>query len=67
MDKICYSDKPYCAITSCACGLYRNLMLCERLAGRTGILLKFNFLTAITYIYFHANVYYHISMKGENI
>ena len=67
MDKICYSDKPYCAITSCACGLYRNPMLCERLAGRTGILLKFNFLTAITYIYFHANVYYHISMKGENI
>ena len=42
-------------------------MLCERLAGRTGILLKFNFLTAITYIYFHANVYYHISMKGEDI
>ena len=42
-------------------------MLCERLAGRTGILLKFNFSTAITYIYFHANVYYHISMKGENI
>ena len=42
-------------------------MLCERLAGRTGILLKFNFLTAITYIYFHANVYYHISMKGDNI
>ena len=30
----------YCAITSCACGLYRNPMLCERLAGRTGILLK---------------------------
>ena len=67
MDKICYSDKPYCAITSCACGLYRNPMLCERLAGRTRILLKFNFLTAITYIYFRANVYYHISMKGENI
>ena len=40
MDKICYSDKPYCAITSCACGLYRNPMLCERLAGRTGILLR---------------------------
>ena len=67
MDKICYSDKPYCAITSCACGLYRNPMLCERLAGRTGILLKFNFLTAITYIHFHANIYYHISMKGESI
>lgn len=27
----------------------------------------FIILTAITYIYFHANVYYHISMKGENI
>ena len=25
------------------------------------------FLTAITYIYFHANVYYHISMKGGSI
>ena len=50
-----------------SCGLYRNPMLCERLAGRTRILLRFNFLTAITYIYFHANVYYHISMKGDNI
>lgn len=40
MDKSCYYDKHYCAITSCACGLYRNPMLCERLAGRTRILLK---------------------------
>ena len=40
MDKICHSDKPHCTVTTCACGLYRNSMLCERLAGRTGILLK---------------------------
>ena len=40
MEKICYSDKPYCVITSGACGLYRNHMLCERLAGKTRILLK---------------------------
>ena len=39
MDKICSSDKPYCTVTTCACGLYWNSMLCERLAGRTGILL----------------------------
>ena len=40
MDKICHSDKPHCTVTSGACGLYRNPMLCERLAGRTGILLN---------------------------
>ena len=67
MDKICPSDKPYCTVASSVGDLYRNPVLCERLAGRTGILLKFNFLTAITYIYFHTNVYYHISMKGESI
>ena len=38
--KICPSDKPHCTVTSCACGLYWNPMLCERLAGRTGILLS---------------------------
>ncbi len=40
MDKICYSDKPHCTVTSCAGGLYRNQMLCERLVGRTRILLS---------------------------
>ena len=39
MDKICHSDKPHCTVTSGACGLCRNQVLCERLAGRTGILL----------------------------
>ena len=39
MDKICHSDKPHCTVTSGACGLYWNPMLCERLEGRTGILL----------------------------
>ena len=67
MDKICPSDKPYCTVVSGVGDLYRNPVLCERLVGRTRILLKFNFLTAITYIYFHTNLYYHISMKGDNI
>ena len=40
MDKINYSDKPHYVATSGTCGLYRNPMLCERLAGRTRILLK---------------------------
>ena len=40
MDKICHSDKPHYTVASCARGLYRNPMLCERLAGRTRILLK---------------------------
>ena len=40
MDKINHSDKPYCTVISDACGLYRNKTLCERLAGRTRILLK---------------------------
>ena len=39
MDKIFHSDKPHCTVTPCACGLYWNPMLCERLEGRTGILL----------------------------
>ena len=34
MDKICHSTKPHCTVTSCACGLYRNPMLHERLAGK---------------------------------
>ena len=67
MDKICPSDKPYCTVASGVGDLYRNPVLCERLVGRTRILLKFNFLTAITYIYFRTNLYYHISMKGDNI
>ena len=40
MDKINHSDEPYSTVTSCARGLYRNPMLCERLAGETRILLK---------------------------
>ena len=34
---------------------------------RTGIFLKSNLFIGIIYIYFHANIYYHISMKGESI
>ena len=40
MDKINHSDEPYSTVTSCARGLYRNPMLCERLVGGTRILLK---------------------------
>ena len=40
MDKICYSCKSYHAVATGACDLYWNSMLCERLAGRTGILLR---------------------------
>ena len=40
MDKINHSYKPHSTVTSGTCALYRNPMLCERLAGRTGILLK---------------------------
>ena len=36
MDKICPSDKPYCTVASGVGDLYRNPVLCERLAGRTG-------------------------------
>ena len=42
MDKIYHSDKPYYTVTSGACGLYWNPMLCERLTRRTRILLKEN-------------------------
>ena len=49
------------------CYLYWNSMLCERLDGRTGIFLKSNLFIGIIYIYFHTNIYYHISMKGESI
>ena len=40
--KICYSCKSYHAVATGACDLYWNSMLCERLAGRTGILLNWN-------------------------
>ena len=39
-DKICHTDKPHCTVTAGACDLYWNPMLCERLAGRTRILLS---------------------------
>ena len=42
MDKIYPSDKSHCTAFSGACGLYRNKMLCERLAGKTRTLLKIN-------------------------
>lgn len=50
-----------------AYGLYWNQMLCERPDGRTGIFLKFNLFIGAIYIYFHANIYYDISMKGDTI
>ena len=34
------SERKYCTVASGACALYWNPMLCERLAGRTRILLK---------------------------
>ena len=40
LDKICYFYKSHYTITTGACGLYWNSMLCERLDGRTGILLR---------------------------
>ena len=40
MDKINYSDKPHYVATSGTCGLYRNPMLCEKLARKTRIFLK---------------------------
>lgn len=40
MDKICYSCKSHHAVATGACDLYWNSMLCERLNGRTGILLR---------------------------
>ena len=40
LDKICYFYKSHYTIITGACGLYWNQMLCERLDGRTRILLK---------------------------
>ena len=40
LDKICYFYKSHYTIITGACGLYWNQMLYERLAGRTGILLR---------------------------
>ena len=40
LDKICYFYKSHYTIITGACGLYWNQMLCERLDGRTGILLR---------------------------
>ena len=67
MDKICPSDKPYCTVAFGVGDLYRNPVLCERLAGRMWIFLKSNLFIGAIYIYFHANIYYHISTKGESI
>lgn len=39
-NKICYSCKYHHTVAIGACDLYWNSMLCERLAGRTGILLR---------------------------
>ena len=39
-NKICYSCKYHHTVAIGACDLYWNSMLCERLDGRTGILLR---------------------------
>ena len=62
-----YSDKSHGIPITITCYLYWNSMLCERLDGRTGIFLKSNLFIGVIYIYFHANIYYHISMKGESV
>ena len=66
-NKICYSCKYHHTVAIGACDLYWNSMLCERLDGRTWIFLKSNLFIGVIYIYFHANIYYHISMKGDSI
>ena len=47
----------------------RDKMVCERLAGNKGISLKqkYRYFIGTICLYFRANIYYHISTKGESI
>ena len=52
-----------------ATGICWNQVVCKRLAGSQRISLKqkYRYFIGTICIYFRANIYYHISTKGENI
>ena len=61
------ADQSAISLIICATGICWNQVVCKRMAGSQRISLKqeYRYFIGTICIYFHANIYYHISMKGE--
>ena len=61
------ADQSTISLIICATGICWNQVVCKRMAGSQRISLKqeYRYFIGTICIYFRANKYYHISMKGE--
>lgn len=59
------ADQSAISLIICATGICRNQVVCKRMARNKGISLTYKYFIGTICIYFHANIYYYISMKGE--
>ena len=61
------ADQSAISLIICATGICWNQVVCKRMAGSQRISLKqkYRYFIGTICIYFRANKYYHISMKGE--
>ena len=61
------ADQSAISLIICAIGICWNQVVCKRMAGSQRISLKqkYRYFIGTICIYFRANIYYHISMKGE--
>ena len=68
-DKDSIADQSAISLIICATGICWNQVVCKRMAGSQRISLKqkYRYFIGTICIYFRANKYYHISMKGESI
>ena len=63
------ADQSAISLIICATGICWNQVVCKRMAGSQRISLKqkYRYFIGTICIYFRANIYYHISMKGEYV
>lgn len=69
LDKDSIADQSAIFLIIRATGICWNQVVCKRLAGSQRISLKqkYRYFIGTICIYFRANIYYHISTKGESI
>ena len=67
LGKDCIADQSAISLIICATGICWNQVVCKRMTGSQRISLKqkYRYFIGTICIYFRANIYYHISMKGE--
>ena len=69
LDKDNIANQSAASLIIRATGICWNQVVCKRLAGSQRISLKqkYRYFIGTICIYFRANIYYHISTKGESI